>query len=89
MDDSTFSEQLKCPVCLEYAEDAVECVKCNSICCIGCVFNSNTDKYIHCPLCRNTDMRVDNSWYKEASFARKMINNVPANCPFECEAKTY
>lgn len=78
MDDNLVIEQLKCPVCLEFASEAYEC-SCNNIFCKDCITFSS--KQINCPICRKPPS------YKEAQFARKMIKSLPASCPNECDVK--
>ena len=79
MDDQLL-EQLKCPVCLEFANNAFECSLCHNIFCPDCIINKE-NKTIPCPICR-----MDPN-YKEAPFARKMVNSIPSTCPNECDAK--
>jgi hypothetical protein len=61
-------ENFRCVVCFELAQDSVECLLCGNIFCKMCVNN------IKCPLCRN------HSTYKDSTFARKIINNLPISC---------
>jgi hypothetical protein len=71
----TIDETLQCSVCIGYATNAVECSNCSNIFCESCVQN------IKCPLCRETVQ------YKPSFFARKLISNLPANCPNGCTTK--
>jgi hypothetical protein len=68
-------ENLRCVVCFELANNAVECLSCGNVFCKMCVSN------IKCPLCRN------NSSYKDSLFARKIISEIPTKCQ-KCEAVT-
>jgi hypothetical protein len=72
-------EELLCPVCCEYCDDAMHCVNCNKVFCGKCVLVNN--KPIPCPICRK------NVTYTESKLARRMIANLPATCSNGCTDK--
>ena len=69
-------DNLECPICLETARDAVECQECAQILCNEC-----TITLTKCPMCRKE------SSFRASAFARRLINNLPTNCP-NCNMKT-
>lgn len=69
-------DNLECPICLEIAENAVECIQCAQILCQKC-----TVELKRCPICRKE------SSFKDSAFARKLINNLPKTCD-DCGMKT-
>ena len=69
-------ENLECPICLETARDAVECEGCAQILCEEC-----TRSLQKCPLCRKECS------FRASAFARRLINNLPVNCP-NCNIST-
>jgi hypothetical protein len=69
-------EELICPVCLLYCEDAMHCVNCNKVFCQNCITSNN--KFIPCPLCRK------NVNFSESKLARRMIGTLPVTCPNAC-----
>ena len=53
--DSEMLETLKCPLCLDFAENAMECVHCNNIFCKKCLGIDqilSKIKLKSCPICR-------------------------------------
>jgi hypothetical protein len=79
--DSEILESLKCPVCLEYAEEPMECQFCNHIFCKKCIASEQSKiKITSCPMCRKE------SNYKESAFAKRLLGNLPVSCPNECGA---
>jgi hypothetical protein len=78
--ESEILESLKCPICIDFADDPMECIHCNNIFCRNCLGNSNPIK-IKCPTCRKDPN------FKESAFARRLLANVPADCPNACTVK--
>jgi hypothetical protein len=78
--DSEILESLKCPVCLDYAEEPMECQFCNHIFCKNCIIGSDQSKVkiTLCPMCRKE------SNYKESAFAKRLLGNLPIACPNDC-----
>ena len=76
---SKIEEEFRCPICLEVAKDAVETECCNHA---YCEEHAKTiaDGGSSCPTCRKTQFR-----YRPAMMARRVIGNLPAECPF-CES---
>jgi hypothetical protein len=72
-------DELMCPVCLQYCDEAMHCLNCNKVFCNTCVVIGG--KPIPCPLCRK------NVNFTESKLARRMIGNLPANCPNSCPDK--
>ena len=73
-------EEFHCPICLSFAENAVETECCNHAYC------EEHAKTIaagggKCPTCRATPFR-----YRPAVIVRRIINNLPTKCPF-CKSK--
>lgn len=73
-------ESLKCPICLDYAEDPYECINCSILCCYSCIHKDNTIILKQCPICRAE------SNFKQSQFAKRIIGNLSATCPNNCEA---
>jgi len=76
--DST-NDYLICPVCLEYAEDAVENTCCHAIFCEACI-QSLAGK--PCPSCRESQIISTPS-----TLARRMIGVMQIDCPLGCPTK--
>jgi hypothetical protein len=72
--DST-KEFLNCPICLELAQNAVECEKCNNLMCEPCVQRL---KKKECPSCREI-LTV-----RPSILARRMIGSLPQSCLNDC-----
>jgi hypothetical protein len=68
-------DNLECPICLDISENAVECSQCAQIFCEKCTIGLKK-----CAMCRNE------SGFKTSNFARKLINNLPAECD-QCNTK--
>lgn len=76
--ENNLLENLKCPICLDYANNPYECNDCFHIYCKDCLNEKNP-----CAVCRNTKPS-----FKESNFAKKLLLNIPSECPFKCENKT-
>jgi hypothetical protein len=77
--ESELLESLKCPVCIDYAEDPLECQFCNHIFCRKCIAcEQSRIKLNSCPMCRKE------SNFKESAFAKRLLGNLPVSCPKEC-----
>ena len=47
-------ETLKCPICIDFTNDPMECQFCNNIFCKQCLgVENNKIKIKNCPMCRN------------------------------------
>lgn len=55
MSKRPWKEEVRCPICLNVAEDAVESVCCHHVFCYGCADGLHS---FTCPLCRRNDFRV-------------------------------
>lgn len=72
-------ESLMCPICIDYADQPVECVMCGNIFCKVCVgFGNNQTIVKRCPMC------MKDAHFKESLLARKLLNNIPVKCT-NCE----
>ena len=74
-------EEFQCPICLELAEDAVETECCNHAYCEEHAKTIAAGGGM-CPTCRATPFR-----YRPAVMVRRLINNLPTECPF-CKSAT-
>lgn len=86
--DNEMLESLKCPLCLDFAEDAMECTYCNNIFCKKCIgidliSNLNKSKLKSCPICRKEPCS-----FQDCLFARRLLNNLPIICPNLCGHST-
>jgi hypothetical protein len=68
-------ENLKCPVCLEFANDPMECLSCSNIFCKLCVTDPKIES---CPMCREVKK------FKESAFAKRLLSSVPIKCQYNC-----
>lgn len=76
-------ESLKCPVCLDYADEPMECQHCSNIFCRKCLgIEGGNIKMKSCPMCRKEPS------FKESAFAKRLLSNIPVACPNECGATT-
>jgi len=76
--DLATQEYLRCIICLELAEEALESLCCHNIYCESCVIATKLKKD-SCPTCRKNGFST-----AIAFLARKMINALPVNCSFGC-----
>lgn len=67
---------LNCPICLEFATDAVEAFCCHQVMCESCVGGLQS-----CPMCRTAPLRTNASL-----LARRMIDEFMTKCKF-CSAE--
>lgn len=74
-------DEFLCPICLEVAEDAVETECCNHAYCEEHATTIAAGGGA-CPTCRKTPFR-----YRPAIIVRRLIGNLPAECPF-CKSTT-
>ena len=65
-------DNFKCPICLDFAENAVESVCCHKIFCERCVHQLD-----RCPTCKNPYFRITSN-----ISIRRIIGEIPAECPF-------
>jgi hypothetical protein len=72
-------ESLKCPICIDYANEPIECQLCNNIFCTLCLYKEDKLMYKSCPMCRKEPN------FKESQFAKRLLNNIPIDCPNKCE----
>uniref|UniRef100_A0A7M5X796 RING-type domain-containing protein n=1 Tax=Clytia hemisphaerica TaxID=252671 RepID=A0A7M5X796_9CNID len=73
-----FESHYSCPICLDIADDAVECTNCFKIYCGECTEGINT-----CPSCRCTP-----SAWQPSRIARQIIDNLKTDCPNDgCKEK--
>jgi len=68
-------ENLKCPVCLEFANDPMECLSCSNIFCKLCVTDPKIE---NCPICRKEKN------LKESAFAKRLLSSLPTTCQYNC-----
>ncbi|XP_066917452.1 TNF receptor-associated factor 6-like [Clytia hemisphaerica] len=73
-----FESHYSCPICLDIADDAVECTNCFKIYCGECTEGINA-----CPSCRCTP-----SAWQPSRNARQFIGNLKTDCPNDgCKEK--
>jgi hypothetical protein len=70
---------LNCPVCLDYAKDAVETKCCHTLLCQACKVECES-----CPICMKEEYQA-----KPAVFVRKMISAIPYTCSCGFKATRY
>lgn len=72
-------DYLKCPICLEISDDAVETVCCGNIFCSNCIKLESK-----CPLCRDSNFR-----FTPNISLRRIIDNIQVECKNDnCSFKT-
>lgn len=77
MDIYTLEQNLKCPICLNIAEDPYESTCCGQIFCGKCITSIGLNK---CPICRSVKVLRRNT------FARKLLDEIKVICIYGCEA---
>jgi hypothetical protein len=79
MKASELHENLKCPICIEFVEEPIECQECFNIFCFSCLYSSEKSfKFKDCPMCR----KIPN--FKESQFAKRLLRNIQVECPNDC-----
>jgi hypothetical protein len=74
----SLEENFTCPICLEFAKNAVEAECCTKIFCEKCIVD-NLKKFGTCPCCRATKI----TWHP-SKIARKVISEIKVPCDY-CE----
>ena len=69
-------DHLKCSICKNFCEKAVECAQCNVIFCKECQKGST------CVVCKK------NSIFNDSAFANRLIGTLPTKCKY-CEVSTF
>ncbi|RUS14183.1 hypothetical protein BC937DRAFT_94222 [Endogone sp. FLAS-F59071] len=67
---------LNCPVCFEPATNPRETNCCNQVFCSACIQPLQS-----CPFCRASRLT-----HHENTVVTRILNTLPATCPFECQA---
>ncbi|ESO97596.1 hypothetical protein LOTGIDRAFT_181575, partial [Lottia gigantea] len=67
-----------CPICIEFAEDAVETTCCHNIYCHACITSIHKDE---CPTCRASKPKYK---FEVSHLARRLIGGMEMTCPFGC-----
>ena len=76
--ENVVNDALTCPLCLDYAAEAVE-MKCyHQVYCLKCIEVCQS-----CPSCRVLDI-----CHTPSLLARRMISNIPIDCPDHCGEQT-
>ncbi|XP_013391120.1 E3 ubiquitin-protein ligase SINA-like 4 [Lingula anatina] len=72
---AAIEEELKCPICFEIAENAMETSCCHKLFCLKCLAGVGERS---CPNCRRPYQAM------VSHFARRLINTMPVECPLGC-----
>lgn len=72
-------EFLKCHICLDVAEQAMEMSCCHNIFCESCII-TYAKSSSSCPICRAPSIA-----FSPSEFIRQIVNDKMINCPFGCK----
>jgi len=75
-------EVFRCPICLEYAADAVSVKCCQQVFCKACISGIPAPRY--CPMCRSDEREVK---FSDAIAVQRALDQRVNECPNKCGIK--